>query len=189
VTLRALIPVPIDVVPATAGAPRLPGLEGMTLGVMCNSKRNAPELLGALAELLCDRYAARDVVGPVRTDGVMLPSEAQLAAMAARCDVVLTGLGDCSSCSACSIHVAIDFERRGVPAVAVCTKPFLRSAEAMAARQGRPDFRFAIVQHPLSSLDMAALRTRAAEALPQVVEIVVDHGPRPVDAVVDVGRA
>ncbi len=79
----------------------------------------------------------------------MLPSDAQIDDMAAQCDVVITGLGDCGSCSACSLHVALDFERRGVPAVAICTTPFLKSGKAMAARQGFPDYEFVMVEHPL----------------------------------------
>jgi len=83
--------------------------------------------------------------------------------------VVLAGLGDCSSCSALSAHIAIDFERRGVPAVAVGTKPFVKSMAAMATRQGYPDFQAAMVQHPVSSLDTDGLRERVMEALPQVL--------------------
>jgi hypothetical protein len=102
----------------------------------------------------------------------MLPSVEQLDDLAAKCDVVLSGLGDCGSCSACSLHVAIDFERRGVPAVAICTTPFLKSSQAMAARQGFEGYRFVMVEHPVSSLGPDEIRARAREALPQVLSIL-----------------
>ncbi len=173
-TFRSLIPVadPDEALDATDAAARARSLDGATIGIMHNMKPNGPELLTAIAELLCERYEIRKVVGPVRTHGILLPTEEQLDAMAGECDVVLTGLGDCSSCSAMSTHVAIDFERRGVPAVVVGTTPFERSVKAMAIRQGYPEFEFAKVEHPVSSLDMDALRERAREALPQVLSIL-----------------
>jgi hypothetical protein len=171
-TITTLVPVPGDAVAQSPTAPRPHGLDRATIGIMCNVKRNGPELMSAIADLLCAEFDIAEVVGPVRAAGTMLPSEEQLADMAARCDVVITGLGDCGSCSACSIHVAADFERRGVPTAAICTKPFLRSGQAMAARQGLPGYRFVMVDHPLSSLTAAEVRDRAKDALPQVLAIL-----------------
>jgi hypothetical protein len=177
-TITTLVPVPGDAVAASLVAPRPRTLDGATIGIMCNVKRNGPELMSAIVDLLRAEYGVAEVMGPVRAAGTMLPSEDQLAAMAARCDVVITGLGDCGSCSACSIHVAADFERRGVPAVAICTTPFLRSSQAMAARQGLPGYRFVMVGHPVSSLAPAEVRDRAGEALPQVLSILGLGGDR-----------
>ena len=100
-------------------AERPQGLDGVTVGIMHNCKPNGRELLSAIADLLSERFSIKEVVAPVRSEGIMLPSVEQLDDLAAKCDVVLSGLGDCGSCSACSLHVAIDFERRGVPAVAI----------------------------------------------------------------------
>jgi hypothetical protein len=177
-TITTLVPVPGDAVAASLVAPRPSTLDGATIGILCNVKRNGPELLSAIADLLRAEYQVADVVGPVRAAGTMLPSAAQLAELAERCDVVLTGLGDCGSCSACSIHVAADFERRGIATVAICTKPFLRSGQAMAARQGLPGYRFVMVEHPLSSLSPDEVRARAGEALPQVLSILGLDGHR-----------
>jgi hypothetical protein len=173
-TFRALIPVPdpAEGVETTLAADRASRLDGATIGIMYNCKPNSRELLTAIADLLCERYAIRGVVGPVRTEGILLASDEQLDDMAAKCDVVLHGLGDCSSCSALSTHNGIAFERRGVPAVVVGTIPFEKSVKAMATRQGYPDFQFVKVTHPLSSLDADAIRVRALEALPQVLAIL-----------------
>jgi len=172
-TIRVLIPVAGEESEVeTASAQRSGLLDGATVGIMFNGKKNAREMLVSVAELLRERYEIKDIVGPVRTEGYMLPSEEQLDEMASACDVVLCGLGDCSSCSALSTHVAINFERRGVPAVAVGTKPFVKSVQAMASRQGYPDFASAMVEHPLSSLDIDGLRERAVEALPQVLSVL-----------------
>jgi hypothetical protein len=171
-SVTTLVPVPSDAVAGSPMAARPQGLDGKTIGVMCNVKRNGPELMSAIADLLRAQFGVAQVVGPVRSKGAMLPSDEQVADMAARCDAVITGLGDCGSCSACSVHVAAEFERRGVPTVAICTKPFLKSGQAMAARQGMPGLRFVMVEHPLSSLTLDEVKVRAQEALPQVVSIL-----------------
>jgi hypothetical protein len=161
-TLTSYVPVPSDVVVLSQAAPRPQGLDGATIGIMHNCKPNGRELMSAIADLLCEEFAIKEVVTPVRSEGIM----------AAKCDIVLSGLGDCGSCSACSLHVAIDFERRGVPAVAICTTPFLKSSQAMATRQGFEGYRFVMVEHPVSSLGPDEIRARAREALPQVLSIL-----------------
>ena len=176
-TFTSFVPVPSDVVGLSQAAERPQGLDGATIGIMHNCKPNGRELLSAIADLLCERFSIKEVVAPVRSEGIMLPSVAQLDDLAAKCDVVLSGLGDCGSCSACSLHVAIDFERRGVPAVAICTKPFLKSSQAMAARQGFEGYRFVMVEHPVSSLGPDEIRERAREALPQVLVDPRDRRP------------
>jgi hypothetical protein len=171
-TLTSYVPVPSDVVVLSQAAARPQGLDGATVGIMHNCKPNGRELMSAIVDLLCEEFAIKEVVTPVRSEGIMLPSVAQLDDLASKCDVVLSGLGDCGSCSACSLHVAIDFERRGVPAVAICTTPFLKSSQAMAARQGFEGYRFVMVEHPVSSLGPDEIRARAREALPQVLSIL-----------------
>ncbi|WP_236791810.1 UGSC family (seleno)protein [Amycolatopsis sp. GM8] len=171
-TIEALIPVPVDSVAQMNIAPRPTSRKGLVVGLLANTKRNAPELLQAVAGLLSDELPGAEVIGPVITAGVMLPSSEQLADLIDRCDVVLTGLGDCGSCSATTLHVATDLEISGVPTVAICTEPFLASGAAMAKRRGIPGYEFARVQHPVSSLEASEIAERAQEALPQVLSLL-----------------
>jgi hypothetical protein len=171
-TIEALIPVPSDAVAEVKTAPRPAHADKLVVGLLANTKRNAPELLSAIAALLAAELPEVEFVGPVVTEGVMLPSKAQLDEMVERCDLVLTGLGDCGSCSATTMHVATDLEARGVPTAAICTEPFLASASAMAARRGMPGYAFARVAHPVSSLDQPEIEERAQAALPQVLSIL-----------------
>jgi thioredoxin reductase (NADPH) len=171
-TIEALIPVPDDAVEEVGTAARPVSTSTLVVGLLANTKRNAPELLAAVAALLTTELPHVELVGPVITEGVMLPSAAQLDDLVERCDLVLTGLGDCGSCSATTMHVATDLESRGVPTAAICTEPFLASASAMAARRGFPGYAFARVAHPVSSLDQAEIEERAREAFPQVMRIL-----------------
>lgn len=169
---EALVPVPGDAVAELRTAPRPMRSHGLVVGLLANTKRNAPELLEAVADLLRAELADAVLVGPIITSGVMLPSEEQLADLVDRCDVVVTGLGDCGSCSATTLHIATDLEARGIATAAICTEPFLASGSAMAARRGLPGYEFARVQHPVSSLEAEEIADRAREALPQVLAIL-----------------
>ena len=64
------------------------------------------------------------------------------------------------------------FERKGLQTAALVTDTFCRTGDAMARVQGFPNYRYAVIKHPISSLDEEQIRQRALEALPQVLEIL-----------------
>jgi hypothetical protein len=47
---------------------------------------------------------------------------------------------------------AIRFEEQGIPSAAIITEAFLTTADAMAQAQGMPDYPYAVIPHPFSSL-------------------------------------
>jgi hypothetical protein len=63
-------------------------------------------------------------------------------------------------------------EQRGIPSAAICTDALKASADAMARIQGAPGYRYAVVPHPVSSLDADGVRRHAELAAPQVLEIL-----------------
>ena len=64
-------------------------------------------------------------------------------------------------------------EQRGIPAAAVMTDRFTETAQLMAAVYGVPDYRFAIVAHPISSDGEPALRAKAADAVRQCIAVLL----------------
>jgi hypothetical protein len=64
------------------------------------------------------------------------------------------------------------FERNGLQNATILTDTFRRPGDAMARVQGFPDFRYAVIKHPISSLNNAQIRELACVALPQVAEIL-----------------
>ena len=64
------------------------------------------------------------------------------------------------------------FERKGLQNATILTDTFRRPGDAMARVQGFRDFRYAVIKHPISSLNDAQIRELAEVALPQVVEIL-----------------
>jgi hypothetical protein len=64
------------------------------------------------------------------------------------------------------------FERNGIQTAAVLTDTFCRTGDAMARVQGFSDYRYAVITHPISSLNPDQIRQRAEQALPQVLSIL-----------------
>jgi hypothetical protein len=63
----------------------------------------------------------------------------------------------------CSLHDAVTIEGRGVPAVVLCTTPFMNAAAAHARLLGRADLAAIEVQHPLVSLASPEVQKRAEQ--------------------------
>jgi hypothetical protein len=64
------------------------------------------------------------------------------------------------------------FERKGIQAAAILTDTFRRPGDAMARVQGFSNYQYALITHPISSLNQEQVRQRAEQALPQVLSIL-----------------
>jgi hypothetical protein len=71
---------------------------------------------------------------------------------------------------------AINLEKQGIPAVAVVTEPFARTAAVLAELNGLPGYPFVVVPHPFGSLDEAAVRSRAEAVLERIERLLLDGG-------------
>lgn len=169
---KLLDPTGADERPADSSlAPRPAGLRGLTVGLLDNTKPNAEVLLSKIADELRGRY---DVDARMYRKGYFgTPAEEELIKQISRdCDLVITAVGDCGSCSAATVADGILLERTGVPTVSIVSDSFLASGRAMAEVQGFPGFEFAAVGHPVASLDATQLRDRARAVLPDVLRIL-----------------
>ncbi|NEE04790.1 UGSC family (seleno)protein [Phytoactinopolyspora halotolerans] len=153
-------------------APRPTSLRGLTVGLLDNTKVNATPLLRGIADDLVDRFGAGDTRLYTKDYFGTPVKDELLRQIAAECDVVVTAVGDCGSCSAATVADGILFERAGIPAVSICSDSFAMSGAAMAQVQGFPGFEFITVEHPVASLDEKEIRQRAATVLPDVVRIL-----------------
>ena len=68
---------------------------------------------------------------------------------------------------------AINFEKQGIPAVAVVTEPFIKTAKAVAELNGMPGYPFVIVPHPFGSLDEAQVHARADAAVAEIERLLL----------------
>ncbi|MCC7487700.1 MAG: hypothetical protein IT529_22230 [Burkholderiales bacterium] len=70
------------------------------------------------------------------------------------------------------MHDAIAAERLGIPAAAVITDRFARSAQVVAQINGLPGYPFAVIAHPVANNDDATLRAKAEIAVKSVVALL-----------------
>ncbi|MEK9905354.1 MAG: hypothetical protein VW462_08910 [Rhodospirillales bacterium] len=70
------------------------------------------------------------------------------------------------------MHDAIAAEKVGVPSVGVMTSKFESAAELMARALGAEAYRFAVIDHPISSASELALAEQATAAIRRGIEIV-----------------
>jgi hypothetical protein len=154
-------------------APRRAHLDGATVGLLENTKQNAALLLRELGRLLVERHGATGVLLRTKTAFALPVPDALLEEMTRDCDVVITGVGDCGSCSASAIADGVAFERRGTAAAVICSDAFGPSADAMARLQGVPGYHYLTTPHPVAVLTPDEVRERALQALPEVVSVLL----------------
>jgi len=71
------------------------------------------------------------------------------------------------------VHDGIELERRGVATGVIVTDAFVGAARAMAAIDGLPDYRFAVVPHPTADMDDRALAAATKSATEQLLGILI----------------
>jgi hypothetical protein len=155
---------------ATARAPRPTDLRGAVVGLLENTKHNAALLLDDLGELLVSEYGASRMVRRTKQAFALPVSEELLAEFTAECDVVITGVGDCGSCSASAVADGIAFENAGIPAAVICSDAFRVTADAMAELQGSPGYAYHTTAHPVAVLEPTQVAARARELLDPIVD-------------------
>ena len=64
------------------------------------------------------------------------------------------------------------FEHEGIQAVSIVTSPFIKTADSMARRNGYPNYRYAVMPHPIGNLRPDQIRQRAEALLEDVLSIL-----------------
>ena len=75
-------------------APRPGSLEGKTVGLLSNGKRNADKLLDYISELIAEHYQLRGVVARNKGNASRNCPDELLEDLLAQCDMVVTATGD-----------------------------------------------------------------------------------------------
>lgn len=158
--------------PAAPRARRPACLKNATVGLLVNTKQNAAPFLAEIGRLLMKRHGATSVVTRTKVNFAQPAPDELVKEMTAACDVVITGIGDCGSCSASAVADGIAFESAGLPAAAICSDAFGVTADAMAELRGAPGYPYATTPHPVAVLTPDQVRDRAAQILDDVVALL-----------------
>lgn len=161
-------------------APRPNRVVGLRLGVLSNTKWNAAKLLRATVRELA---SAGLTFGSVTYyDKRHFSSDADpelIRRIAAENDIALTAIGDCGSCCSACVNDAVRLEQAGVPTVVIVTTEFEREAQLQRESRGMAGLEPAVATHPISSLTLDQLESRAAEVAPQALRIWFGVTPVP----------
>jgi hypothetical protein len=157
---------------AAPRARRRADLAGASVGLLVNTKQNAAPFLDEVARLLAERYGAKAVMARTKVNFAAPAPEELIKELQAACDVIITGIGDCGSCSASAVADGIALEAAGLPTAVICSDAFKVTADAMAGLHGAPGYRYATTPHPVAVLTPDQVRERAAGVLDDVVTLL-----------------
>ena len=158
--------------PAPPRARRRTDLHGVTVGLLVNTKQNAAPFLDEVGRLLVQQHGARSTMARTKVNFAAPAPDELVKEMTTSCDVIITGIGDCGSCSASAVADGIVFEAAGRPAAAICSDAFKVTADAMADLRGAPGYRYATTPHPVAVLTPNQVKERAAQVLDDVVTLL-----------------
>ena len=160
--------------PAAPRAKRPASLKGARVGLLINTKQNAAPFLHEVGRLLTENYGVARVTHRTKLNFAVPESDEVIKEMAAGADVIVTGVGDCGSCSAAAAADGVVFEAAGLPAAVIVTDSFRATTEAMAELRGAPGFPYATTAHPVAVLGEDQVKARAAGVLGDVVALLTD---------------
>jgi hypothetical protein len=163
--------------PAAPRAPRPATLKGARVGLLINTKQNAAPFLHEVGRLLIQHYGVASVTHRTKLNFAVPEPDTVIKEMAASADVIVTGVGDCGSCSAAAAADGVVFEAAGLPTAVIVTTSFRATTEAMAELRGAPGFPYATTEHPVALLDEGQVKERAALVVPDVVALLTGDDP------------
>ncbi|MGH3758929.1 UGSC family (seleno)protein [Actinophytocola sp.] len=171
--LMVLSPAPSRPEDNRTSAPRPADLGGLTVGLLDNNKPGASVILKHLGELLRGRGAAevRYWCKPHPSGPSQYVSEA-----AKEADIVISGVGDCGSCSSWSLRDALDVEAQGRPTVTLVSQPFLQKTRIEADALGLAGAPIFAVEHPMATRPDDNLRSEAEGLLEAITTSLVRAG-------------
>ena len=166
---------PGPIATSLASSPR--SLRGLRIAVLDNGKPNADVVMMRAAETLASRTGAivslltkKGPLGQSANAAIpMAPDRLEL--LLAQSDLVITGAADCGSCTAYSLHDAIELERHGRPTVVATTTEFEPVARTLSTSFGAPDTRLLVLPHPIGGTDEVTLFGWADAAVDRLIAL------------------
>jgi Fe-S cluster biogenesis protein NfuA len=168
----------LDPTAQAAGGDTDPGpdagpLAGKTVGfrvdVLWTSwDQTVEEWTGALERAGAQVRSWRRVQGLTGEQGAA--AQAEYEAFVAAADVVVSGLGNCGSCTSWSVRDALTGLIGGKATVCVATAQFTALARMLAADRGRPGLRLLELPYPYDLLPESEVRAHAQAQFPRLLD-------------------
>ncbi|BCB90015.1 UGSC family (seleno)protein [Phytohabitans suffuscus] len=175
-TIEVLNPVALSAKKQLALAPRVPDLAGKRVGLFWNMKAGGDVALQRVQELLGKRYPTAEFTLFIGDTGSMVRRATKAGAdrVAAESDVVVGTTGDCGSCTSWLIHDMVEFEKRGVPTVALTARGFEADARFSADTFGLSDLPFVVAESTFTSHSPEQIREMVEPLVGGIVAALTD---------------
>lgn len=154
-------------------AERPKAIAGAKVGLLDNGKQNAREFLEDLGTTLVEDFGVGQVVMYKKTFASAPVTADEIETLKSECDLVITGVGDCASCSVLAIGDGIALEKAGVPTASVCTEAFKRSSDATASVHGAPGYDYVVIAHPMAGLKRDQVHERVESAAKEIISVLM----------------
>ncbi|MGX1668025.1 UGSC family (seleno)protein [Streptomyces sp. NPDC055400] len=155
--------------PRTAPAASAIQLRGARIALLENTKHNAALLLAEIGALLRTEHQVATLIPHTKHNFAVPVPDELLHELTDTVDAVVTGIGDCGSCSGSAVADGIILERHGIRAAVICSDAFTASADAMAELTGDAAFDYLTTAHPVAVLTPEQVGERARQLLPEIV--------------------
>jgi hypothetical protein len=167
-TLKVLNPVAPSAKKRFEAAPRVAELAGKRVALFWNMKAGGDHALQRVAEVLGKRYPTAEFSFHTGDTGSMVRRLTREGAdkIANGSDAVVGTTGDCGSCTSWLIHDMVEFEKRGLPTVAITARGFENDARFSADTFGLPDLRFVTAESTFTS--------HSPEQIRQMTDALID---------------
>jgi hypothetical protein len=170
-TLKIRNPVAPSVQTRIDPAPRVPDLAGKRVGLYWNMKAGGDVALQRVHELLSERFPTAQFAYHQGDIGAMTRRMTKPLAdkIAAESDVIVGTTADCGSCTSWLIHDMVEFEKRGVAAVALAGQGFESDARRSAESFGVPGLSFVVAESTFTSHPPQEIRSMVDAMIDDVV--------------------
>jgi hypothetical protein len=185
-------PVAVSTRPSFRPAPRVSDLSGKRVGLYWNFKPGGNVALDHVERLLTQRYGGLSFYRAYGSVGASVKrvTAADADQIRANCDVVFGTTGDCGACSSWLAHDMVEFEKRGIPTVALVSTDFVSDHRRSAESFGIPELPYTVMDSPLVNLNpgqitgvidgaieagIAALLSAPGEVGPDAHAVVLDR--------------
>ncbi|MCO5164120.1 MAG: hypothetical protein M9939_23755 [Mesorhizobium sp.] len=162
-----------EVLPTGTLARRRIPAGGLRITLLNNGKPKTVPLLTYVSEELARHFPVTSVTVHSKPSAAFTIDEETAAGLARSSDLLIAGLGDCGSCSACSLQDALQLERLGVPAAVVITDAFVDVCGRVAVRLGFAGYQPIVVPHPAATRPDAWLKDKARLAAAAMIPLAL----------------
>jgi hypothetical protein len=161
VQLRVRNPVAPSIQTKITPAPRVTDLAGKRIGLYWNMKAGGDVALQRVEELLGKKYPTARFTHYLGDIGAMTRrmTKGFVDTVAAESDAVVGTTADCGSCTSWLIHDMVEFEKRGVPTVAMVGRGFESDARRSSEGFGIAELSFVVAKSTFTSHSPEEIRS------------------------------